>query len=114
MTIQKACLAAMIMLVALALSGPARALNDSTTVPYQNPTPKFFQAGGGTFMIFGIDMASYYGCYAGNPMASGACACPAGFWPYQMWSFKGNNKSLHYCMDRTDRRCDASLYACYQ
>jgi hypothetical protein len=114
MMIRKAYLSVMMLLATLALSGPARALNDSTTVPDQYPVPKFFQVGGGTFMIFGLNLASYTGCYAGNPMAGGACACPAGFWPYQMWSFNGNRASLHYCMDSTDRRCNASMYACYQ
>jgi hypothetical protein len=114
MTILKAYLSTMMLLATLALSSPVRALNDSTSVPDQYPVPKFFQVGGGTFMIFGLNLASYTGCYAGNPMAGGACACPAGFWPYQMWSFNGNNKSLHYCKDADDKRCDASMYACYQ
>jgi hypothetical protein len=114
MTILKAYLSAMILLATLALSGPARALNDSMTVPDRSPTPKFFQVGGGTFMIYGIDLASQYGCYLGNPQVDGTCACPAGFSTYMMWSFKGTRKNLHYCQDKDDKKCDASMYACYQ
>jgi hypothetical protein len=105
-----------LIMIAFALFGsmPASALDDATTVPDLSPVPKFFQVGGGTFMIFGLNLASATGCYVGNPMASGACACPAGFWPYQMWSFNGSSKTDHYCQSAADKKCNASMYACYQ
>jgi hypothetical protein len=63
MTIRKAYLSAMILLT-LAFSGPARALNDSTTVPDQTSIPNFAKPGdfAGAFIL---QRNVYFGGFGG-------------------------------------------------